>query len=48
VVPLASKVEKVLRYMKKLAAVDFLAKFFLHLSDDRGRCLFAHFDPAAR
>ncbi|BEP64960.1 hypothetical protein GmRootV213_55140 (plasmid) [Variovorax sp. V213] len=33
--------------MKKRSAPDLFAKFFPHLPDDGGRCLFAHFDPAA-
>ena len=48
VVPLAAKVEKVLCHMEKLTALDFLAKFFAHFSDDRGRRLFADFDSATR
>ena len=47
VVPLTSKVEEVLRYMEKSAALHFLAKFFPHFSDDRGRCLLACFHPTA-
>lgn len=48
VVPLTRKVKKVLCYVEKLAASDFLAKFFAHFSDDRGGRLFAYFDPATR
>ncbi|BEP36172.1 hypothetical protein GmRootV59_31450 [Variovorax sp. V59] len=34
--------------MKKPAAFDFFAKLFPHLPHDRGRGLFADFDPATR
>ena len=44
----AVKVKEVLSYMEKLAAFDVLSKLFLHFSDDRSRCLLAHFDSATR
>ena len=44
----ARKVKEVLRYMEKLAAFNFLSELFLHFTDDRSRCLLAHFDSATR
>jgi hypothetical protein len=48
VIALAGKVEKILGDVEQLAAFDVLAELFLHLSNDRGRRLLAHFDPASR
>jgi len=48
VVATACKVKKVLCYVEKLAAFNFLSELFLHFSDDRSRCFLAYFDSATR
>ena len=42
------EIKEVLCHMKKPAAFKRLAEFLFHFPHDRGRCLLADFDSAAR